>query len=71
MTQEDIFLYLMPSWHKKGTQLLKETLPDNQSFTKHLKSRVPSRDPKGTQRTEKDTRLQKKISAYYLAIIEH
>ncbi len=34
MTQEDIFLYLVPSWHKNGTQLLNNTWPDNQPFIK-------------------------------------
>ena len=59
MTQEDISLYLVPSWHKNGTQLLKETWPDNQPFTKNHKSRVPSKDQKDTQRTEKGVKVQK------------
>ncbi len=50
---EEVLLHLVPSWHKNGTQLLKESWPDNQYFTKKKKIQVPSRAKKSTQSVRK------------------
>jgi len=50
---EEVLLHLVPSWHENGTQLLKESWPDNQHFTKRKIISVPGSSKKGTQSDKK------------------
>lgn len=46
---EDLLLYLVPSWHEKGTQLAVLKWPDNQASENKEIEKVPSWYEKGTQ----------------------
>lgn len=46
---EEVLLYLVPSWHEKGTQLPALKWPDNQAIEKDKIEKVPSWHEKGTQ----------------------
>lgn len=58
----DIILYLVPSWHEIGTQLVELNWPDNQLYTKEDIEKVPSW-------TEKGTELLRKKSWYLIGIL--
>lgn len=60
---DEVLLHMVPGWHEKGTQLLKESWPDNQRFTKRKRISVPSSSKKGTQSDKKGT----KYSVEYIA----
>lgn len=57
MTQEDIFLFLVPSWHLNGTQYPQLKWPEKQTFTKELKKTVPSSTQKVPSRAKKSAKL--------------
>ena len=59
---EEVLLYLVPSWHKKGTQLAELKWPDNQVFEKNKIEKVPSWSQKGTQ-------LLRRKSRYLIGIL--
>ena len=46
---QQVLLYLVPSWHEKGTQLNALDWPDNQAFAEDEIQRVPSWHEKGAQ----------------------
>lgn len=46
---ESILLYLVPSWHKKGTQLQQLSWPENQRCTEAEIKKVPGWQQRGTQ----------------------
>jgi ATP-dependent DNA helicase RecG len=52
---EEVLLYLVPSWHRKGTQLAELKWPDNQVFEKDKIEKVPSWSQKSTQLLRKKT----------------
>jgi len=62
---------LVPSWHKKGTQLLKETWPDNQPFIKKDKFSVPSYNTNSTQLSKKGVKLNKEMTIDNLAVMKN
>ncbi len=45
----EVILHLVPSWHRKGTQLIALNWAENQVHTKEEIQKVPSWDQKGTQ----------------------
>lgn len=45
----EVLLYLVPSWHKIGTQLRELDWPENQIFSKEEIEQVPSWSEKGTE----------------------
>ncbi len=53
---EDLILYLVPSWHKKGTKLNVLNVPENQVFQEEDIKKVPSWDTKSTKLLEKKYR---------------
>lgn len=70
MTQEDIFLYLVPSWHKKGTQLKGLNWPDKQVFIKEMKNLVPSSGKKVPSSGKKSAKLLIEKDIDYQGIIK-
>ncbi|HBM14776.1 MAG TPA: AAA family ATPase [Lentisphaeria bacterium] len=53
---EDLILYLVPSYHQKGTQLQSLKWPKNQLHTKESIEKVPSYHQKGTELLSKKVR---------------
>jgi ATP-dependent DNA helicase RecG len=53
---EELLLYLVPGWYKKGTQLPVLNIPDNQIFAEDEIKKVPSWHEKGTQLLQKKLR---------------
>lgn len=62
---QDVLLHLVPSWQLNGTQLLRESWPENQPFTKKKKISVPSSSKKGTQLVKKGAKLDYKTNTDY------
>ena len=71
ITWEDIFLYLVPSWHKNGTQFNTLKWPYKQSFTKELKNLVPSKTKKVSSLDKKGAKLPDYNSADFLLVIKN
>lgn len=59
---KEVILHLVPSWHKKGTQLSALKWPKNQHYEVTTIQMVPSWDEKGTQ-------LLRKKALYYIRIL--
>lgn len=61
----EVLLHLVPSWQLNGTRLLRNSWPENQSFTKKKKISVPSSSKKGTQLVKKGAKLDYQTYADY------
>jgi ATP-dependent DNA helicase RecG len=59
---EDLLIYLVPSWHHKGTHLTVLNWPENQIFEKFEIQKVPSWQ-------EKSTQLMRKKARYLIGIL--
>jgi len=62
---EEALLYLVPSWHKNGTQLPQLNWPDKQIFTKKIKKSVPGSVKKVPSRIPKGIKLNSETHADY------
>lgn len=66
---KEVLIHLVPSWHEKGTQLMKTKWLVDQPFIKKKLIPVPSSDTKGTQLEQKCRELFQKKSWYLLSIL--